>query len=103
MNFLNQLRNNPSGWGPSGPSLDPAYDAPVQPGDETWRGMMLPLRTVAEPGAPDRMEFAVPSTVWDTWDAVTAPGRAYYNGMTDKEINVAGVETYACPKCCGNE
>ena len=86
--FLSSLEKNPHGWGPSMPSMDPAYDAPVQPGDETWRHGMLPLRTVAgDRGEPERMEFAVPGIAHEFGNALMAPGKAYFEGMSPEEIN----------------
>lgn len=86
--FMKMLEGNPHGWGPSMPSLEPAYDAPVQPGDETWRHGILPLRTVAgDRGEPERMEFALPGIAHEFGNALMAPGKAYFEGMSPEEIN----------------
>ena len=86
--LLRYLATNPHGWG-NGPSLDPAYDAPVQPGDETWRAGMFPLRTVAgDTGERDRMEFATPALFGETWDALRTPGDLMNGiGKTPEQIS----------------
>lgn len=85
--FLSSLINNPHGWGPTGPAVDPSLQYDRQ-GDETWRGLMTPLRTVkGKLGQGDSLEFATPHVVSDMLSAVMAPGKAYFEGMSPEEIN----------------
>ncbi len=102
MNFLDQLRRNPHGWGsePEEPGyLEMAGNAAVNTGHAATNL----LKALAHGFSPidENYNLQTPPIVSDAWTAINAPGKALWEGMDNEEINRTAAVAAGLAMTCG--